>query len=353
MKSLSSTACLLLALVFLPFLLYVGHNIARHNFWNHVTQRPPRNCLVCALNHYKRKMLTSLGRTLGRIRAKIKRFGKPTGWNLDLPMYQETNVMTPHVLNDGQRPDLQLLVIPYDIRRIIYLWLLKSVVALDCSPTLMLQPNELFLSLATLLRVCRQTREEFLPLFYGQVLFSIYPRYPFYRFYRHLGWPAIHGLREIHLSFDNSPTMIERCWNELRDARNVREIYITFKHIDAYLACVPYLDLILLESRTRPVRPDLALFQIMVECPTWFSFNHSDLSNSVRTATRAHIRAARYWEARTVCKVYFKPGRSAAPGRHPIIPRLCTRIMRRGYQSSLDQRCRELGVENPMWEIPT
>jgi hypothetical protein len=306
--------------------------------------------LVCALNYYKRKMLTSVGRTLGRIRAKVMRFGKPRRWNLNLPIYRETGVLTPHVVNDRRRQNLQLLVIPYDIRRMIYLWLLKPVIALDCSPTLMLQPHAQFLSLSTLLRVCRQTREEFLPLFYGQILFSIYPRYPFYRFYRHLEWPAIHGLRQIHLKFDNPPTMIESCWTELRDARNVREIYITFKHFHVYMASVPYLDLILLESRTQHVRPDLGLFQVMVECPSWFSLTHTEVSNSVRTATRAHIRAVRYWEARNVCKVYFKPAHTT-PGSQLSPPQLCIRIMLRGYQSSLDQRCRELGVENPMWEM--
>lgn len=281
------------------------------------------------------------------------RSGKRTGWNLELPMYQETGVLTPHVPDDRRRPNLQLLVIPYQLRHMIYLWLLRSVTALDCSPTLMLQPNEQFLSLTALLRVCRQTREEFLPLFYSQILFSVYPRYPFYRFYRHLQRPAIHALREIHLSFNNPPTMIERCWKELRDARNVREIYITFKHLHIYFACVPYLDLILSESRTQHVRPDLSLFQIMLECPRWVSLNDTRDSNAVRTATRAHMRAVRYWEAPAVCEVYFKPAGRMPWAAQTSIPQLCTRIMLRGYQSSLDRRCRELDVENPMWEIST
>lgn len=324
------------------FLLKLGINLARHpahGAGHYVPHQLPVRCWICKMIDFKTKVLSSIGRNTGRIKATIARFGRPACWDLSLPMYQQTGIQTPHVLRHGQNPTLQLLALPYDIRRMIYRWLLEPIIALDCSPTWTFRPNNNFLSVTALLRVCCQTREEFLPIFYDSILFSIYPRAPFYRFYRHLQQPAIHGLREIHLSFDNAPTMIERCWRDLREATAVRELYITFKYMQVYLACVPYLDMLLLEARTPRVLPNLSLFQVVVACPPLLSLNNTQVSNSICTAARAHMRSARFWPGRTSSSLHFKGSQ------------VCTRVMEVGYESSLDRRCRAAGVENPIWEF--
>jgi len=325
------------------WLIRLGIHIARHPAYgagHYTPNQLPVPCWLCKMLDFESKALLGMGQTIGKIRAAVVRFGRPGGWDLSLPMYEQTGTQTPHDLRNGQNPALQLLAIPYDIRHAIYHSLIETVIALDCPPAWTSRPNNGFLSITALLRVCHQTRQEFLPIFYNNILFSIYPRSPFYRFYRHPQPSPIHQLREIHLDFDTAPTMIERCWRDLREARAAREIYFTFKRIELYLACAPYLDLLLLEARCQDVLPDLRLFQVVVAWPPLLSLNSSTVGAVLETAARSHLRSARFWPRGKLGTFWLKSHQ------------FCTRVYAAGYESSLERRCKAVGVENPIIECP-
>lgn len=333
-------------------LIWSGIKIKRHNAQDHDVERPVRNCIVCKIGTLKRKAVAMVGRSIGRMRMNTRCFGKPVRPDYELPIYQQSGVLTAHgrkFRRRSKRPDLQFLAIPYDIRHMVYLLLLASVVSVDCMPTWVLKPNRQFLTLTSLFRACRQTRDEFAPVFYRKILFSIYLEYPFHRLYRELCLPAIHGLREIHLTI-NTRVLTETCWQTLRGATNVRELYFTFKHINTYFAYRGALDLLLDESQSN-TRLNLRLFQVMVHSNIFLPSTNVHFVHEVLFAANGHWHATRNWGTPTIVQTHLKRVDRGRP-RFMSIPRFCIRVHQKGYESSLSRRCEDLAVDNPMWEFP-
>jgi hypothetical protein len=86
------------------------------------------------------------------------------------------------------------LLLPYEIRQVVYVYLVVAFEVLNATPTQDLLPRKKYSYTAALLHVCRQTRFEFHPIFFSRTGFKISTNFSFYR---NMRLPTLTHIREL------------------------------------------------------------------------------------------------------------------------------------------------------------